>query len=469
MSKREVQDAVNEIRVLASVRHPHIVSFLQAFLDKGDSELCIIMEYCGCGDLAQKVDRYKKRRQYVDERVIWAYLIQMSDALKCLHAKNIVHRDLKTANCFLSEDGTIKIGDLNVSKRMKNGLCATQIGTPYYMSPEIWANRPYNAASDMWALGCTLYELAALRPPFLGDSFPQLKRAVQAGRYPSMPRHYSSDLDKVIGQMIRVNPRERPTSTSLLELPEVVQRRNSDWFNKLPTHEVVTEPAMMKTIQVPKNIGKLAQNLPQACYPEMRPNTPEAWPATERDRPAAIERKQSNTSAPPPSSNQSSAAEGGSASAANGNDENVPSHRRSPRADPSKNDSEASSNKLMPIQPKGSVPQARKPFGSRHPNAPSSRYDQQSARPGYVSSGFEFVSSSGHSFGCEEQASPLTTTVALSSHTVSLVSPSNSVETREMRANTGAHTPSTMPTADGYPTHMCPLPPAAAGIEAVVD
>ena len=87
MSKREVQDAVNEIRVLASVRHPHIVSFLQAFLDKGDSELCIIMEYCGCGDLAQKVARYKKRRQYVDERVIWAYLIQMSDALKSLHAK----------------------------------------------------------------------------------------------------------------------------------------------------------------------------------------------------------------------------------------------------------------------------------------------------------------------------------------------------------------------------------------------
>ena len=144
MSKREVSDAVNEIRVLASVRHPHIVSFLQAFLDKGDSELCIIMEYCGCGDLAQKVDRYKKRRQYVDERVIWAYLIQMSDALKCLHAKNIVHRDLKTANCFLSEDGTIKIGDLNVSKRMKNGLCATQIGTPYYMSPEIFKNKPYS-------------------------------------------------------------------------------------------------------------------------------------------------------------------------------------------------------------------------------------------------------------------------------------------------------------------------------------
>ena len=372
MSKREVQDAVNEIRVLASVRHPHIVSFLQAFLDKGDSELCIIMEYCGCGDLAQKVARYKKRRQYVDERVIWAYLIQMSDALKSLHAKNIVHRDLKTANCFLSEDGTIKIGDLNVSKRMRNGLCNTQIGTPYYMSPEIWANRPYNAASDMWALGCTLYELGALRPPFLGDSFPQLKRAVQAGRYPAMPRHYSSDLEKVISQMIRVNPRERPTSTSILELPEVVQRRNSDWFSKLPTHEIVKEVSMLKTIQVPKNISKLAGHLPQPCYPEMRPNTPEAWPATERDRVAAIERKQSGIGGSV--DNHDSDSHSGSSAVTN---ENKVSDR-SPRA----------SQKPMPIQPKGSGVQARKPLGSRHPNAP--RYDHQSARPGYVS-GLHFL------------------------------------------------------------------------------
>jgi len=76
--------------------------------------------------------------------------------------------------CLNRTNPSTKIGDLNVSKKMKNGLLQTQIGTPYYMSPEIWANRPYNAGSDIWALGCTLYELAALRPPFLGDSFPQV-------------------------------------------------------------------------------------------------------------------------------------------------------------------------------------------------------------------------------------------------------------------------------------------------------
>lgn len=285
MSKREVQDAVNEVRVLASIRHPHIVSFLQAFLDKNDTELCVIMEYCGCGDLAQKVDRYKKRKQNIDERVLWAYLIQMADAMKCLHAKNFVHRDIKTANCFLSDDGAVKVGDLNVAKKMKNGLCQTQIGTPYYMSPEIWQNKPYNAASDVWALGCTIYELAAQRPPFIGDSFPQLKRAVVAGRYPALPRHYSQDFHNVIGRLLRLKPRERPTMAQLLELPEVAQRRSSEWFMKLPSTATVSDVPVMHTIQVPRNISKLTKNLPKPCYPESRPHSPEAWPVRPRPPP----------------------------------------------------------------------------------------------------------------------------------------------------------------------------------------
>ena len=130
------------------------------------------MEYCGCGDLAQKVERYKRRRQYMDEDVIWRYLIQCLKALEHLHEKNICHRDIKVANCFLAEDGSVKVGDMNVSKRLKRGLLQTQIGTPYYMSPEIWNNRPYDATSDIWSLGCMIYELCALRPPFMGDSFP---------------------------------------------------------------------------------------------------------------------------------------------------------------------------------------------------------------------------------------------------------------------------------------------------------
>ena len=108
---------------------------------------------------------------------MWSHFIQMADAIACLHEKNIIHRDIKTANSFLAEDGSVKIGDLNVSKRMKGGLLRTQIGTPYYMSPEIWSNKPYDGSSDIWALGCLIYELRA--PPAVRR---RLVRAAQEGR-----------------------------------------------------------------------------------------------------------------------------------------------------------------------------------------------------------------------------------------------------------------------------------------------
>ena len=108
---------------------------LYQLIEENDTELCIIMEYCGCGDLGAKVERYKKKREYIDEDVIWRYLIQSLKALSHLHEKGICHRDLKTSNCFLSEDGSVKVGDMNVSKRLKGGQLQTQIGTPYYMSP----------------------------------------------------------------------------------------------------------------------------------------------------------------------------------------------------------------------------------------------------------------------------------------------------------------------------------------------
>ena len=159
MSKKEISDALNEIRFLASIRQKNIVGFLEAFLENNESELCIIMEYCGCGDLAQKVERYKRRKSYIDETVIWRYLVQSLKALSYMHEKGICHRDIKTANSFLGEDGSIKMGDMNVSKRLKNKQLQTQIGTPYYMSPEIWNNRPYDFSSDIWSLGCMIYEV----------------------------------------------------------------------------------------------------------------------------------------------------------------------------------------------------------------------------------------------------------------------------------------------------------------------
>jgi len=292
MSKKEVEDTLNEVRFLASVRHQNIVGYFESFLDKGDKEICIIMEFCGCGDLSSKVERYRKRRQYIDENVIWAYLVQCMSALYHLHKAGVMHRDIKPANCFLGQDGSVKVGDMNVSKRIKgNGMMQTQIGTPYYMSPEIWANRPYDTSSDIWATGCLIYELMALRPPFLGDSFPELRRNVRSGRYPALPRNFSSSLKQFVARMLSLNPRDRPSAEDLLNDPEV--RRHVKFTDALAPNDEAGD-RIMGTIRVPRNRRGLDVRLPKACYPDARPNSPHAWPMADTKREAAIQESARN-------------------------------------------------------------------------------------------------------------------------------------------------------------------------------
>ena len=99
-----------------------------------------------------------------------------------MHEKNVMHRDLKCANVFMNKDGTVKLGDMNVSKVANNkGLNFTQTGTPYYASPEIWLDKPYHIKSDVWSLGCVLYEMTTLYPPFQADDMRGLYKKVIKG------------------------------------------------------------------------------------------------------------------------------------------------------------------------------------------------------------------------------------------------------------------------------------------------
>lgn len=113
------------------------------------------MEYVGGGDLSQRLKICKSSHQYLKEETIWKYFIQNLQGLYSLHALNIVHRDIKAANIFLSKDfKTVKIGDMNCAKVIKNCFTSTKIGTPYYLAPEIWNNEMYDFRCDVFSLGC---------------------------------------------------------------------------------------------------------------------------------------------------------------------------------------------------------------------------------------------------------------------------------------------------------------------------
>lgn len=103
------------------------------------------------------------------------------------------------------------MGDLNVSKIAKEGLLCTQTGTPYYASPEVWQDKPYDSKSDIWSLGCVLYEIIALRPPFMANDMRGLCQKVVLGSYPDIPSKYSKGMRELIKSMLQVNPSTRPS------------------------------------------------------------------------------------------------------------------------------------------------------------------------------------------------------------------------------------------------------------------
>ena len=142
LSEYEKQAALNEIRILSSVEHDNVIAYKDAFIDDKENVLCIVMELAEGGDL-QKIIENGRNSEVISEAKIWSYMIQIVRGLKALHELDICHRDLKCANVFITQDGVLKIGDMNVSK-IAHGLMKTQVGTPYYLSPEIWRGKSYD-------------------------------------------------------------------------------------------------------------------------------------------------------------------------------------------------------------------------------------------------------------------------------------------------------------------------------------
>ena len=224
LNEKEKNNSLNEVRILASIKSPFIISYKEAFFSEEDKCLNLVMEYADKGDLYQRISLFKRRKQTFEEIDVWKIFIQICRGLKSLHDLKILHRDFKSANIFLFSDGTAKIGDLNVSKVLHKGLGHTQTGTPYYASPEVWNNEPYDAKSDIWSLACITYEMLTLNPPFRAESFDGLYKKVIAGKYTRISGRYSNDMNDLLKLLFKVNPRERPTCAEILKHP-LIQKR----------------------------------------------------------------------------------------------------------------------------------------------------------------------------------------------------------------------------------------------------
>ncbi|CAK9096126.1 unnamed protein product [Durusdinium trenchii] len=223
MPEKQRLEAANEVKVLSRLRHPYIINYRESYVDSG--LLCIIMDFAERGDLYRMIGRKRQAKSLFAEALVLRWFTQIALALKHIHDRHILHRDLKTQNIFLAGpgDGMVKVGDFGIARVLRHTQdCArTAIGTPYYLSPEICQERPYSYKSDVWSLGCVLYELATLRHAFDAESMQGLVLKILRGVPPQVPASFSAELRSLIAEMLTKDPNCRPSVNELLHRPTV--------------------------------------------------------------------------------------------------------------------------------------------------------------------------------------------------------------------------------------------------------
>lgn len=218
---KEAAAAQHEAKLLAELDHPYIVGYIDSFLHKG--HLCLVTEYCEGGDLYH---RLKESTHHLPEATVLDWLLQTALALAHLHARQIMHRDLKTQNIFLTARGVAKLGDFGIARTLQAGceLAHTIVGTPFFMSPELMASKPYDLKTDLWSLGCVLHEMCCLEHAFSADDMNGLALKILRGTHSPAPVCYTSALRQLINVLLSKDPDCRPSAEQLLEHPLLAAR-----------------------------------------------------------------------------------------------------------------------------------------------------------------------------------------------------------------------------------------------------
>ncbi|XP_053831351.1 serine/threonine-protein kinase Nek1 isoform X8 [Vidua macroura] len=274
MSNKEREESRREVAVLANMKHPNIVLYRESFEENGC--LYIVMDYCEGGDLFKKINAQKGILFSEDQILDW--FVQICLALKHIHDRKILHRDIKSQNIFLTKDGTIQLGDFGIARVLNSTaeLARTCIGTPYYLSPEICQNKPYNNKSDIWALGCVLYEMCTLKHAFEAGNMKNLVLKIISGPFPPVSMHYSYDLRNLLSQLFKRNPRNRPSVNSILEKNFIAKR-----VEKFLTPELIADEFSHKTFH------KFGPHASPAQRPVQEPTLTSVAPAQKITKPAA--------------------------------------------------------------------------------------------------------------------------------------------------------------------------------------
>jgi len=242
--------------------HPNLIAHRDSFMEEGSTGissgvrvggvdiktggggpyLFLLMSYAEDGDLRLAMKDRKQAQQTVPELVVLSWLRQTIAGLRHMHAHGVIHRDLKSSNIFLSGGRRVaRIGDFGISKVLESvSFAQTGVGTPAYMAPETMTEMRYDFQADIWALGCILFELCALDPPFLAESLADIFVMVTGDAEPDWNRiaGFSQELQGLAKRLLQKDPSARPTAAALLEEPLVgggPEPTEEMWSNVAPS------------------------------------------------------------------------------------------------------------------------------------------------------------------------------------------------------------------------------------------
>ena len=229
---RQYNGAKSEIAIMKELDHPNIVKLYDDFMD--DDKVVLCMEYVPGGDLQKLIVAHKNASTHIEESKIWQYLTEIAMGLTYMHSKHMLHRDIKPENVLLTEEGTAKLTDFGAGKIIEAGkMTETTIGTDFYLSPEVIDFQPYNEETDIWSLGVTVYELAALKRPYIGDNKFTIRRLIRETKPKPLPDMYSQELAALIDLMLVADPTKRISAAGILRHPRVVKERRTIALRRL--------------------------------------------------------------------------------------------------------------------------------------------------------------------------------------------------------------------------------------------